>query len=249
MAAPKTGYGTVSQIDGESSMSARDAILGRIRKNLDKDGSAAGKTDKARRAQVEKRLSEHPKGVVPALPDNPKGSNRVVARFVEKAQASGASVETVKRGDIARAVSGFLRSHNLPQQVRMGKDRRLARIEWQKRGAPQLLTGPSDGTDLAGLSYAQAAAGESGTLVLTSGPDNPTTINFLPENHIVLVDAGDIAFDYEAIWPKLRRKTGAGKMPRAVNLITGPSRSADIEQTLIMGAHGPVRLHVIVVTD
>src|SRR5260370_1008553 len=64
-----------------------------------------------------------------------------------------------------------------------------------------------------------------------------------------LVGADDIAGDYEALWRKLRERFGAGAMPRTVNWITGPSRSADIEQTLILGAHGPQRLHVMVVGD
>ena len=89
---------------------------------------------------------------------------------------------------------------------------------------------------------------ESGTLMMVSGPDNPTTLNFLPDTHIVVVDADDIAGDYETLWTRLRSAFGEGVMPRTVNLITGPSRSADIEQTLILGAHGPRRLHVVVVS-
>jgi L-lactate dehydrogenase complex protein LldG len=90
---------------------------------------------------------------------------------------------------------------------------------------------------------------ESGTLVLVSGEDNPTTLNFLPDTHIVVVSADDVAGDYETVWQRIREQYGAGTMPRTVNLITGPSRSADIEQTLILGAHGPRRLHVIVVGE
>ncbi|MCG6857910.1 MAG: lactate utilization protein [Salaquimonas sp.] len=222
---------------------ARDIILGRICASLSENGKAGG--DEARHEEVEKRLRGHPQGVVPHPAD---AKQAVVDRFIDKAQAAGATVEKAKQGDVAKAVSAFLRDHNLPQQLRVGADERLEQITWQSRGAPELLSGPSDGNDLSGLSHAFAGAGETGTLVLTSGPDNPTTINFLPENHIVVVDAQDIEFDYEAIWTRLRHKAGAGKMPRTVNLITGPSRSADIEQTLIMGAHGPVRLHIIVVT-
>ena len=91
------------------------------------------------------------------------------------------------------------------------------------------------------------AAAESGTLMLVSGADNPTTLNFLPDTHIVVIDAKDVAGDYETLWRRLREKFGDGVMPRTVNFITGPSRSADIEQTLILGAHGPRRLHVMVV--
>jgi L-lactate dehydrogenase complex protein LldG len=100
---------------------------------------------------------------------------------------------------------------------------------------------------LSSVSHAFAGVAETGTLVLTSGADNPTSLNFLPDNHIVVIDAKDVAGDYESVWQRLREKFGEAVMPRTANLITGPSRSADIEQTLILGAHGPRRLHVIVV--
>jgi len=86
-----------------------------------------------------------------------------------------------------------------------------------------------------------------GTVVLASGPDNPTTLNFLPDVHIVVVDASDIGADFETAMARLRERYGTATMPRTVNMITGPSRSADIEQTLLLGAHGPRKLHVIVV--
>jgi len=102
---------------------------------------------------------------------------------------------------------------------------------------------------LSSVSHAFAGVAETGTVVLASGTDNPTSLNFLPDNHIVVIDANDVAGDYESVWQRLRERYGDGLMPRAVNLITGPSRSADIEQTLILGAHGPRRLHVIVVGE
>ncbi len=83
--------------------------------------------------------------------------------------------------------------------------------------------------------------------MLTSGPERPTTLNFLPETHIVLLTADQVVGGMEEAWAKLRERYGRGVMPRTVNLITGPSRSADIEQTLQMGAHGPRRLHIILV--
>ena len=79
-----------------------------------------------------------------------------------------------------------------------------------------------------------------------SGADNPTTLNFLPETHIVVLESGDLVGTYEEVWTRLREKFGEGEMPRTVNMITGPSRTADIEQTLELGAHGPRRLHVII---
>jgi L-lactate dehydrogenase complex protein LldG len=85
--------------------------------------------------------------------------------------------------------------------------------------------------------------------VLTSGGDNPTTINFLPEHHIVVVDAKDVAGDMETVLSRVRRKFGKGEMPRTLNFITGPSRSGDIEQKLLLGAHGPRALHIIMVGE
>jgi L-lactate dehydrogenase complex protein LldG len=219
---------------------SREAILSRVRASLAEKTKAKGRAE-----TVAKRLKAHPGGVIPAPRDNGEG---VLAEFVRKAGEAAASVAIVRRSRVAKTVSDFLRSHNLPQSLRLGSDPVLAAIDWPKRGAPQLLDGPSDGNDLAGLSHAFGAVSETGTLVLLSGPDNPTTVNFLPENHIVLVAESDIVANYEAIWPKLRRRL-KGAMPRTVNMITGPSRSADIEQTLILGAHGPVRLHIIVVRD
>ena len=137
--------------------------------------------------------------------------------------------------------------------VDTGEDKRLSILHKAankaKGSALTVKQGPSDGTDLTGVSHAECGISETGTLALLSGADNPTTLNFLPENHIVVVQRSDIAAHYEEIWPRLRKRFGKGKMPRTVNLITGPSRSADIEQTLLLGAHGPVRLHIIVIED
>ncbi|GIL01396.1 MAG: hypothetical protein BroJett030_12950 [Alphaproteobacteria bacterium] len=222
-------------------MSGRDDILRRIRASL---GSGDGEAGRAQ--AVARRLKRHPRGIIPDTGADTGADT--VARFVDKARAAAATVETVRSANVGKAIVDFLRAHNLPQRLRAGADERLRRIAWPKGGEPEILAGASDGDDVTGLSHAFAGVGETGTLVLLSGADNPSTVNFLPENHIVIVDAADIAADYETVWTRLRRRFGASKMPRTVNLVTGPSRSADIEQTLIMGAHGPVRLHVIVVT-
>jgi L-lactate dehydrogenase complex protein LldG len=133
--------------------------------------------------------------------------------------------------------------------VKRGGDPRLAALPWERERNLTVSIGPSDGKDLAAVSHAFGAVAESGTLMLVSGADNPTTLNFLPDTHLVVVDAKDVVGDYETLWRRLRDKFGDGAMPRTVNLITGPSRSADIEQTLILGAHGPRRLHVLVVGE
>jgi L-lactate dehydrogenase complex protein LldG len=130
----------------------------------------------------------------------------------------------------------------------MGSDARLAAMPWRET-ALDLSSGRSRGLDLSGISHAEAGIAETGTLALVSGPENPTTLNFLPDNHIVVLRAADIAGDLEAIWTKLRKRYGKGAMPRTVNFITGPSRSGDIEQTILLGAHGPRALHIVIVED
>jgi L-lactate dehydrogenase complex protein LldG len=224
-----------------SPMSARDEVLGRIRRSL---GGTAN--DTIRRAAVADRLQRAPSGVIPArgqLPDDER-----IALFLSKAEAVQASTERVAgAADVPAAVADYLRRHNLPQAVRMGEDPRLGAIDWSSQPQLGVTRGPSDGTDLVCVSHADAAVAETGTLVLTSGPDNPTTLNFLPDVHVVVVAAADVAGDLEAVWTRLRERFGAGVLPRTVNLVTGPSRSADIEQTLLLGAHGPRSLHVVLV--
>jgi L-lactate dehydrogenase complex protein LldG len=107
--------------------------------------------------------------------------------------------------------------------------------------------GAADPGDEASLSHAAAGVAETGTLVLASGPDNPVTLSFLPETHIVVVEAKDIVGGYEDAWAIVRERFGEGQMPRTVNMISGPSRTGDIGGRLVLGAHGPRRQCVIVV--
>lgn len=224
-------------------MTARDTILASIRRSLGVDGREA-----PRRKTVADRLREHPAGVVPK-----RGNLAPAARvglFRAMVEAAAGTVEEIPRpADVPGAVTAFLRAHNLPMRVRRGEDPRLAAMPWDRERTLEMLEGPSAGDDLVAVAHAFGGAAESGTLMLLSGPDNPTTLNFLPDTHIVVIDAADVAGDYETLWERLRERFGPGVMPRTVNLITGPSRSADIEQTLILGAHGPRRLHVMVVGE
>ncbi|WP_370675349.1 lactate utilization protein C [Pleomorphomonas sp. PLEO] len=222
-------------------MSSRDAILGRIRRSLGASG-----TDATRLATVRHRLAETPVNVIPARGQLPDAER--LALFVRKAGEVFATVVRLdSRDDIPSAVADYLRARNLPQAIRHGDDPRLANVPWGREAQLSVTTGPSAGQDLVGLSHADAGVAETGTVVLTSGADNPTTLNFLPDHHIVVVDASTVAGDYETVLADLRRRFGAGVMPRTVNLITGPSRSADIEETLLLGAHGPRSLHILMV--
>lgn len=222
-------------------MSAREAMLGKVRRAL-----GAGENDDERLAAVTKRLSDAPKGVIPARAQLDREAK--VSLFCTMARNSAATVVRVGGDrDVPNAVSTYLRSKNLAAKVRMGNDRRLKQMPWVEERSLQVRNGPSDGSDEVSVSHGSAGIAETGTLVLWSGKDNPTTLNFLPDHHIVVVEAKDIEGDLESVMEKVRTRFGKGEMPRTLNFVTGPSRSGDIEQTLLLGAHGPRALHIIVV--
>ena len=219
---------------------ARTDVFLSIRRSL------AVKGDERTRLQiVAERLDRAPKGVIPAR--GQVSGEALVEVFRAQAEAALATVRVVDSGaEVPQAVAEFLRDHNLPATVRIGDDPRLKAMPWGET-ALEMSQGRSDGSDLNAVSHALAGVAESGTAVMVSGPENPSTLNFLPDNHIIVIAAKDIAGDYERVFAKLRATYGKGQMPRTVNFITGPSRSGDIEQTLLLGAHGPRRLHVLVV--
>lgn len=224
-------------------MSGRETILASIRKSLGVSGKEA-----TRRETAAARVQGHPRGIVPAR--GQKKNEELLALFCAMVENAKASV-TVLDSDsgVPAEVARYLRSKNLPHEVRRGADERLSLIPWAKERTLEVTKGASDGAQLASVSYSFAGVAESGTLVMLSGADNPTTLNFLPDHHLVVVDERDIAGDYETIWDRLRERFGANAMPRVVNWITGPSRSGDIEQTHLLGAHGPRSLHVLVVRN
>jgi L-lactate dehydrogenase complex protein LldG len=228
----------------QQAMSARQSILGAIRRSLGVTGAEA-----PRRKVVADRLAGHPRGVIPARGQQP--AKERLDLFVAMLEAAAGSVARVRDfAAVPAEVSAFLRRHNLPMAAQRGADPLLAKLPWERGGALEVSTAQTQENHLASVSHAFGGVAETGTVVMLSGADNPTALNFLPDNHIVVLDARDVTGDYETIWQRLRaEKFGPDAMPRTVNLITGPSRSADIEQTLILGAHGPRRLHVILVEE
>lgn len=221
-------------------MNGRDLVLGAIRRSLGVSGMEA-----PRRTVTGERLARHPRGVVPERgAQSPRKRVNVFRDML--AEASGTLEEVESLDGVPAAITAYLRSKNLPMRVRRGADPLLESIPWDREKTLEVSTGRSDGKQLASVSHAFKGVAETGTLILHSGADNPTTLNFLPEQHLVVIDAKDIVGDYETVWDALRKKFGA-KLPRTVNWITGASRSADIEQVLLHGAHGPKGLHVIVV--
>ena len=226
-----------------SKSASRERILGGIRKSV-----GAAPDDADRRVTIQKRLYDHTAHIIPERAQ--KAQDALIDQFESILQGQSATVTRVaSHENIAPVVANYLRDHNLPARLRHGGDERLERIDWSAASHIDRLTGPAHPDDVVSLSHAFGGASETGTLFMVSGEENPTTLNFLPETHIVVVSSRDVVGPYEEVWTQIRETYGERTMPRTVNLISGPSRTGDIEQILVMGAHGPKRLHVIIVED
>ena len=216
-------------------LSARERVLARIRRRMPGD-------DGARAAGVASRLAAPAPNLIPA-----RGQGDLehrIALFTRLMEAVGGTVERVgDHSEVPEAVAGYLRNGNLPAAIRRGADQTLATLPWHRAGTLEVTEGRAAESDRAAISHAFAGVAETATIVLLSGPDNPTTLNFLPEAHIVLLDAADLHGDYEEAFARLRQRGG---LPRTVNMISGPSRTGDVEQTIVRPAHGPKNMHVII---
>ena len=207
---------------------------------------ATGTDEEARAKAVKSRLRRRARNLVPARSEGT--ADEQVALFRAQAEAVAATVVEVDSTDeVPQALADYLRDNNLPARVKHGDDPVLTGLPWQKTPTIERTSGPAVGDDPVSLSHAFAGVAETGTLIMTSGPDNPTTLNFLPETHIVVLDRSNVVGAYEDAWDRIREVHGNGKLPRTVNMISGPSRTADVEQTIQLGAHGPRRLHVVIV--
>jgi L-lactate dehydrogenase complex protein LldG len=222
----------------EASQSARAQILGSIRR-----AHLRGPLDGPARAAVDARLAQHQRGLRPARVDlDQEGLIGLFETQAEEAAATIAHASTWE--EVAPAIARYLTDNNLPATVKVSPDPELNGAGWEKTPTLTVTRGRGEGTDAVGVTPCFAAIAETGTLMMASGAERPTTLNFLPDTHIAVVRRDRIVGSYEDGWDKLR---ATGAMPRSVNFITGPSRTGDIEQKLQMGAHGPRRLHIIVV--
>ena len=131
----------------------------------------------------------------------------------------------------------------------MAPDPSLFDVPWRQTPMLEIRRGTPSESDQVSVTSAMAGIAETGTLMMLSGPDHPSTLNFTPDTHIVVLPASRVVGSYEDAWDVLRAKLAGGQLPRTVNHITGPSRSGDIEQTILLGAHGPRRLHIVLVGD
>jgi len=215
-------------------VSAREKILARIRKAQGRGGS---KPSQAELEAVETYLRAHPRGTLPRVEGD------LVARFRARAESMQSTTEEVERmSEVPVAVARYLRAGNLPLSGCVWPQ--LAHLDWKGAGLALEPRGAKDG-DPVGVTGAFAAIAETGTLMLASGPDAPATVSLLPETHVAVVPCARIVAHMEQAWDLARRELR--ELPRAINFVSGPSRTADIDQQIVLGAHGPYRVHIILV--
>jgi len=222
-------------------MSSRDYIMGRIRWSL---GRGAQQSEPCE--TLEARLKSPKANLIPKRGQGTAKEQRSL--FVKQAKGVNATVSRIKSlNNVPKAVAKYLKELGVDQKVRIAPHEDLEKLDWSKLDAS---FGASEGDDLNGVVMAYGGVAETGSLALLSGAKSPTTLNFLPDNHIVVLKAEDLVGDYEAVYARMRRDSNSANfMPRAMNWISGPSRTADLEQTLLLGAHGPVKLHILLVED
>jgi L-lactate dehydrogenase complex protein LldG len=226
---------------------SRDAILGAIRRGL-RRGALPDDQAMALRA----RLSAHPRHLIPARSRVARPEQ--IALFLRNLEKEFATFRRVPdAAEVPEAVATYIAAQNLPSELVVAPHDELRAIPWGTRPLLRLREGRAAASDLVSVQQGYAGIAETGTLMLPAAPDRPTTLNLLCDTAIVVLRASRIVGAYEEAWDVLRAEridaVSGGFMPRNVMLVTGPSRSADIESTLELGAHGPRRLHVVLVDD
>lgn len=207
---------------------ARKAILGQIRRALGRGPLAA-----ADAAVLDARRPTHTRI---AFDDD------LLARFVSRFESrSGTVVRVGSLLEVPAAVDAYRQQHGLPARAAIARP--LAGLPWPADFVHH--PGPAGKEEVLSVTACLAGIAEMGSLLLASGPDSPTTLNFVPDHHLIVLHATQIVRHFEDAWAILRACPGG--MPRATNIVSGPSRTGDVELTLQLGAHGPRSVHVILV--
>jgi L-lactate utilization protein LutC len=207
----------------------RAAILGRLSQALGHQASADA-------AAVAQRIGHPERG------PQPQWDESLEQRFLAKlTKVAGSHARATSNAELVGAVAAYLEKQNLARNLCVAPHPLLAGVEWPEDW--QVVHGRTQGDDRVGMSVAFCGIAETGSLMLLSGPESPTTLNFLPDDFLCLLPESRIVPRLEDAWALLRAERGS--LPRATNIITGPSRTADVEQTIQLGAHGPRRLHVL----
>jgi len=208
---------------------ARTAILERIQSNK------LGRSQQPSSVTMAQWLQQRTIG------PQPQWQQDVLQRFIAKLEQSGATYNQVSTtDDIVKQVAQFVEQHELSGPLVSAATPLLKSISWPDALSVEYRA--AQGKDQIVVTEACCGVAETGSVILRSGIETPTTLNFLPEYFICLVQTKDIVNWMEDVWDSQRQH---GRMPRAINFVTGPSRTADVEQQIQMGAHGPRHVHIL----
>ena len=223
-----------------SNKAARDAVLGRVKKAV----GATGDRAKAN-ADAQRYMAAHAQGPRPAMPAD------LLAKFMTRATDMESTVERIAdRAAIPAAIARYIDALVLPTPIATQKSHQgvcwpeFADLDWKGAGL-DIEARPTLGDDRLGITGTYCAIAETGTLVVLTGADTPTATTLLPDTHIAVLRADRVVSGMEEVFALIRKERG--QTPRAINLISGPSRTGDVEQTIVLGAHGPFRVHILVV--
>ncbi|TCV82892.1 LutC/YkgG family protein [Sulfurirhabdus autotrophica] len=208
-------------------MNARERMLARLAAHTMNIAETIGDMDAY--------IARHNRGPIPAI------GRDLVACFRDRAAKLSSDVTTVSSLlEVPTTAAAYLRERNLPVEAVCWPE--LETMDWRTAGIT-VQARSAIGSDLVGITGAFCGIAETGTLMFLSGATTPATVSLLPETHIAILPASRVVSSMEDAWVLLRKEFG--KLPRAVNFVSGPSRTADIEQTVTLGAHGPYRVFII----
>ena len=215
-------------------MSARDNILARIRRQQGRSGPTSAEEMEFVRANIR----NHASGPLP----NAARTGDVIGQFKSECDRLLTTFGEVSEADVPREVARYCDAAGISKAVAGW----AAYADWDWQGAGIDYAGrAANKDDSVGFTGCFCAIAETGTLLLLSAPDMPKLNALLPETHICVVPKHRIVHTMEDALALVRAEIG--EPPRAMFFVSGPSRTADIEQTIVIGAHGPYRVHVILV--
>lgn len=212
---------------------ARKAIFSRIRKAQQRPAEPTA----AELAEAQAYLASSSPGPRPDI-----GSD-LAGRFREQAERTSQTVDEVQSlADVPAAAARYLSGLGLAPDAIAWET--MSSLDWQHAGLKVEFRPPVD-QDLVGITGCFCAIAETGTLMLLSGAETYASAALLPETHIAVIPVSRIVRSMEDAFTLAKKERG--ELPRATNFISGPSRTGDIEQTIVLGAHGPYRVHLILV--
>jgi L-lactate dehydrogenase complex protein LldG len=214
---------------------ARQAIFSRIRKAQQRPAEVT----QAELDEVQAYLAHHEGGPRPDL------GHDLVERFRQQALRTSQTLDEVANlSEVPAAAARYLDSIGVSKTAIAWET--LAELPWLQSGV-EVAFRPPVNEDMVGITGCFCAVAETGTLMMLSGAATYASATLLPETHIAIVPMSRIVAAIEDGFALA--KSERGNLPRATNFISGPSRTGDIEQTIVLGAHGPYRVHVILVSD